>query len=129
MSRHIVAGSVRLGFAVVYALFLGFGFTIGAELFELFTTRKVYGAEDYTCSMTHNPDGPWYQRTPSVWWGELYLVSPPPRVIMADWFAAFLTVPMYSMFLSMRNQAPLNRKEMVCILSNFRGAPISKRLA
>ena len=34
--------------------------------------------------MTHNPDGPWYQRTPSVWWGELYLVSAPPHAIMAD---------------------------------------------
>lgn len=73
MSRQIVAGSVRLLFAVVYALFLGFGFSIGAELFELFTKHKVYGAEDFLCTLTHDPSGPWYQRTPSKWWGELFL--------------------------------------------------------
>ncbi|KAF8962896.1 hypothetical protein BDZ97DRAFT_1920221 [Flammula alnicola] len=98
MSRQIISGSVRLCFAVVYALFLGFGFTIGAQLYELMTTHKVYGAEDYTCSLTHNPSGPWYQRTPSTWW-------------------AFLTVPMFSLFLSMRNQAAWNRKEMVLLVA------------
>lgn len=71
MSRNIVPGSVRLLYSVVYALFLGFGFSIGAELYELFTSHQVYGAEDYTCSLTHNPHGPWYQRTPSTWWGTL----------------------------------------------------------
>ena len=70
MSRQIISGSVRLLFAVVYALFLGFGFTIGAELYELITSRDVYGADDYTCSLAHDPTGPWYRRTPSVWWGK-----------------------------------------------------------
>ncbi|KAF9473132.1 DUF1212-domain-containing protein [Pholiota conissans] len=97
MSRHIIAGSVRLCFSVVYALFLGFGFAIGAELFELFTGHNVFGAEDYTCSLTHHPDGPWYQRTPSKLW-------------------AFLTVPLFSAFLSMRNRAPWYQKEIVLLV-------------
>ncbi|KAJ3515068.1 hypothetical protein NLJ89_g1987 [Agrocybe chaxingu] len=98
MSRNIISGSVRLCFAIVYALFLGFGFTIGAELYELSTSHQVYGAEDYTCSLSHRPDGPWYQRTPSQYW-------------------AFLTVPMFSMFLSMRNQAPWNKREMPLLIA------------
>ncbi|PPQ97452.1 hypothetical protein CVT26_002800 [Gymnopilus dilepis] len=97
MSRNIVPGSVRLLYSVVYALFLGFGFSIGAQLYELFTSSQVYGAEDYTCSLSHNPHGPWYQRTPSTWW-------------------AFLTVPMFSFFLSMRNQCPWWRKEMILLV-------------
>ncbi|CAA7264465.1 unnamed protein product [Cyclocybe aegerita] len=98
MSRNIISGSVRLCFAIVYALFLGFGFTIGAELYELLTSHEVYGAEDYACSLSHRPDGPWYQRTPSQYW-------------------AFLTVPMFSMFLSMRNQAPWNKREMPLLIA------------
>jgi hypothetical protein len=60
MSRQIISGSIRLLFAVGYALFLGFGFTIGAELI---TSRGGYGADDYTCSLAHGPSGPWYRRT------------------------------------------------------------------
>ncbi|KAF8196522.1 hypothetical protein BJ912DRAFT_955497 [Pholiota molesta] len=97
MSRHIISGSVHLCFAVVYALFLGFGFTIGAELFEIFTGHHVYGAEDYMCNLTHSPHGAWYQRTPSVWW-------------------AFLTVPMFSLFLSLRNRCPYNKKELPLLI-------------
>ncbi|KXN92483.1 Pheromone-regulated membrane protein 10 [Leucoagaricus sp. SymC.cos] len=93
MSRKIVSGSTRILFAMMYALFLGFGFAMGAACFEKFTHTKVFGAEDYSCTMTHRPDGPWYQRTPSQFW-------------------AFLTVPLYSLFLSMKNQAPCNRREL-----------------
>jgi uncharacterized membrane protein YjjP (DUF1212 family) len=34
-SRHIVAGSVRMVYAIIYSLFLGFGITIGTVLFGL----------------------------------------------------------------------------------------------
>lgn len=111
MSRHIISGSVHLCFAVIYALFLGFGFTIGAELFEIFTGHRVYGAEDYMCSLTHSPHGAWYQRTPSVWWGKIY------HFLYFKWLlmcllVAFLTVPMFSLFLSLRNRCPYNKKEL-----------------
>jgi uncharacterized membrane protein YjjP (DUF1212 family) len=36
-SRHIVAGSVRMVYAIIYSLFLGFGITIGTVLFGLLT--------------------------------------------------------------------------------------------
>ncbi|KAF4622432.1 hypothetical protein D9613_009458 [Agrocybe pediades] len=96
MSRNIIAGSVRLLFAMVYALFLGFGFTIGAEIFELITSHEVYGAQDFDCLLSHQ--GPWYRQTPTKWW-------------------AFLTVPMFSFFLSMRNQAPWNSRQIVLLVA------------
>ena len=72
MSRNIVAGSVRLCYAVVYAIFLGFGLAVGSKAFEKVSGNPVFGPEDYSCSMTHHADGPWYQKTPSKFWG-MYL--------------------------------------------------------
>ena len=72
MSRNIVAGSVRLCYAVVYSIFLGFGLAMGNKAFEKISGTTVFGPEDYTCSMTHNIHGSWYQKTPSKLWG-IYL--------------------------------------------------------
>jgi Putative threonine/serine exporter len=69
-SRNIVSGAVRLCFACVYALFLGFGLAIGLEVYQKLTGQSVYGANDYMCSESHPGDSPWYRRTPSTWWGE-----------------------------------------------------------
>ncbi|KAF7341922.1 DUF1212-domain-containing protein [Mycena sanguinolenta] len=97
MSRNIVSGSVRMCYAVVYSLFLGFGLAIGAEAYEKITSQTVVGITDYACSISHDAHGAWYQRTPSLYW-------------------AFLTVPMYSLFLSMRNHAPWRSWEMFLII-------------
>ncbi|KAJ3772473.1 hypothetical protein FB446DRAFT_788647 [Lentinula raphanica] len=98
LSRNIIAGSVRLCYAVVYCLFLGFGLAIGAEAFQTITQSPIANLSDTTCAYTHNAEGPWWQRTPSKFW-------------------AFLTVPMFSFFLSMRNHQPLISKEMlICIV-------------
>ncbi|KAJ7745266.1 DUF1212-domain-containing protein [Mycena olivaceomarginata] len=70
MSRNIVAGSVRMCYAVVYSLFLGFGLAIGAEAYEKITSKTIIGSTDYSCSISHDAHGPWYQRTPSLYWGE-----------------------------------------------------------
>ena len=113
-SRNIVSGAVRLCYALMYSLFLGFGLAIGAEVYEKTFSKTVVGPEDYYCRESHDPYGPWWQRTPSLYFGE-------PLFMMMVFFClfylaviAFLTVPMYSLFLSLRNQAPWNRKEMVC---------------
>ncbi|KAF8308758.1 DUF1212-domain-containing protein [Clavulina sp. PMI_390] len=92
-SRGIISGAVRMGYSVIYSLFLGFGLAIGGEIYSQITGQQVYNADDYQCGATHDPNGPWYQQTASVWW-------------------AFLCVPMYSLVLSMRNQGPVFRKEM-----------------
>ncbi|KAI0942559.1 hypothetical protein AcW1_003155 [Taiwanofungus camphoratus] len=100
-SRNIVSGAVRVCFSLIYSLFLGFGLAIGATAYSKLTHHTLR-ADDLTCAYTHNPHGPWYQRTPSLWW-------------------AFLTVPMYSLFLSLRNHAPYWRKElpMLVIISSI----------
>ncbi|OCL10393.1 DUF1212-domain-containing protein, partial [Glonium stellatum] len=40
-SRHIVAGSVRMVYAIMYSLFLGYGITIGSALFGLMHPNAV----------------------------------------------------------------------------------------
>ncbi|KAK6908159.1 hypothetical protein I203_102160 [Kwoniella mangroviensis CBS 8507] len=91
-SRNITAGAVRIGYSVIYSLFLGFGISIGAVLYEKITGNDVLNASDYTCSNTHG-SAPWYQVTPSALW---YI----------------LCCPAYSFFLSLRNQQPLWAKEL-----------------
>ncbi|KAI6115724.1 DUF1212-domain-containing protein [Pisolithus croceorrhizus] len=93
-SRSLVAGAVRLCFALMYSLFLGFGLGIGAQLYVSLVGKQIVGPEDYTCLDSHDPLGPWWQQTPSLWW-------------------AFLTVPMYSLFLSMRLMAPWWKRELL----------------
>jgi hypothetical protein len=68
MSRNIVSGSIRLCYAVVYALFLGFGFAYGADIYQRMSSTQIYGTEDYLCTASHDPNGPWYQRTPGPFW-------------------------------------------------------------
>ncbi|KAJ2912791.1 hypothetical protein MD484_g7628, partial [Candolleomyces efflorescens] len=94
MSRNVVSGSVRLCYALVYALFLGFGFTMGAQLFQILTGHHIVGSEDYVCSAAHDPNGAWYQRTPSLFW-----------------------MPAFSTFLSLKNQAPWNCREFPVLIA------------
>ncbi|KAG8689911.1 hypothetical protein FRC11_014924 [Ceratobasidium sp. 423] len=93
-SRSIISGSVRLCYSIIYSIFLGFGLSIGAELFHAVSKQRVWGADDYTCSHIHDPNGPWWQRTAGPYW-------------------AFLCVPGFSLFLSLRNQSPIRRKELL----------------
>jgi hypothetical protein len=64
---------------VIYSLFLGFGISIGAEIYHTITGLTVVGASDYKCANTHNT-GMWYQVTPSQWW----CMFPPTLVSSAD---------------------------------------------
>lgn len=92
-SRNISAGAVRMCYAVIYSLFLGFGLAMGAEVYHQVSKSDVVGNSDFLCQLSHRPDGPWWQRTPSAKW-------------------AFLCAPMYSLFLTLRNQAPFWEKEL-----------------
>lgn len=61
-SRSIIAGSVRMVYAIIYSLFLGFGITIGTAVYGLFDSQA---STDYTCpaSPIHNE---YLQRFPFV---------------------------------------------------------------
>lgn len=90
-SRSLVSGSVRLVYAVVYALFLGFGISLGAQLWTLFSGQEVFTSNDNTCSLSHDPN---------IWY----------RATIPQWFY-FIAVPGFPLFLSLRNFAKLQRKE------------------
>ncbi|CAN3361021.1 hypothetical protein DICA2_D16050 [Diutina catenulata] len=52
-SRNIVAGSVRMFYAIIYSLFLGFGITLGAALYG-WIDKKSTSAN--SCTPDHNMD-------------------------------------------------------------------------
>ncbi|UNI18132.1 hypothetical protein JDV02_004422 [Purpureocillium takamizusanense] len=53
-SRAIVPGSIRIVYAIIYSLFLGFGITVGAALYGLF---DINAASETTCT---NPPSAYY---------------------------------------------------------------------
>lgn len=54
-SRSMVAGSVRMVYAIIYSLFLGFGITIGTAFYSLFDSNATSATK---CS---NPITPYYR--------------------------------------------------------------------
>jgi hypothetical protein len=46
-SRSMVAGSVRMVYAIIYSLFLGYGITIGTAIYGLFDSNATSAT---TCS-------------------------------------------------------------------------------
>ncbi|GAA5860985.1 hypothetical protein JCM3774_003215 [Rhodotorula dairenensis] len=95
-NRSIISGSVRLVYAILYSLFLGFGLSIGSEIYAR-TGLTIYGSTDYTCSALRGDGVPWYRNTIPEWW-------------------YFLTIPMYLLVLALRNGQPLFRKETVMMI-------------
>lgn len=87
-SKNLIAGSVRLVYAIIYSLFLGFGISIGVSFWQLFSgNTSTQGFKD--CG-NHN-DRWWQSNVGEVW--------------------SVLTAPAYSTCLSLRNQAKVTRKE------------------
>ena len=93
-NRGIVSGSVRLVYSVLYSLFLGFGLSMGSEVYNRVTGKDI--STDYTCAALR-VDVPWYQSTISPWF-------------------YFLTAPCYLLMLGLRNGQPLWRKETPVML-------------
>lgn len=89
-SKNLVAGSVRLVYAIIYSLFLGFGLSIGSSFWALFSGSSNDGSVT-DCNSKHVDSIWWRSNVPLIW--------------------ALLTVPMYATCLSLRNQAKINRKE------------------
>ncbi|CAK9779776.1 DUF1212-domain-containing protein [Cutaneotrichosporon oleaginosum] len=89
-SRNITAGAVRMGYSVIYSLFLGFGISIGSEVYVKIRGLQVENATNNTCSAMRYEGQPWYLSAPSPYW-------------------YFLTVPTFALFLSLNLQQPLRR--------------------
>lgn len=56
-SRSIIAGSVRMVYAIIYSLFLGYGITIGTVLYALFDSNATSAT---TCTNPINPYFRWF---------------------------------------------------------------------
>jgi uncharacterized membrane protein YjjP (DUF1212 family) len=56
-SRSIIAGSVRMVYAIIYSLFLGYGITIGTVLYGVLDKNATSAT---TCSNTINPYFKWF---------------------------------------------------------------------
>ncbi|GAA6040548.1 hypothetical protein JCM8097_005458 [Rhodosporidiobolus ruineniae] len=99
-NRSIISGSVRLVYAILYSLFLGFGLSIGSEIWRRMTGLTIYGfsgATAYQCTSLRGDGFPWYMNT-----------------IPQKWY--ILTIPMFLLCLSLRNGQPLFRKETVLMV-------------
>ncbi|GAA6014025.1 hypothetical protein JCM11491_003492 [Sporobolomyces phaffii] len=97
-NRSIISGSVRLVYSILYSLFLGFGLSIGSEIYARITTiDTIPGYNDYTCGTIRNANPPWYMATIPAWW-------------------YFLTIPAFLLMLALRNGQPLFRKETILMV-------------
>ncbi|KNE89845.1 hypothetical protein PSTG_16705 [Puccinia striiformis f. sp. tritici PST-78] len=108
-SRSIVSGSVRLIWAIIYALSLGLGISGGAEFWTLFSGKPVQVSVDGTCGISHNPDK-WYRATM------------PLR-------STFLVMPAYALFLALSQNARLKTKEIFAMVLLASGGFGANRIA
>ncbi|SCZ87816.1 BZ3500_MvSof-1268-A1-R1_Chr2-3g05284 [Microbotryum saponariae] len=90
-NRSIISGSVRLVYSILYSLFLGFGLSMGSEVYQRITKLSIAGATDYQCTALRR-NAPWWRATISPYW-------------------FFFTIPCFLLLLALRNGQPLFRKE------------------
>ncbi|KAL2834861.1 hypothetical protein BDW59DRAFT_177135 [Aspergillus cavernicola] len=86
-ARSMVAGSVRMVYAIIYSLFLGFGITIGTAVYGLL---DPHASTDYTC---------------------------PPSPITNQYLQRFPSVIVFTFCLAAVNQAKWNQMPMMLIIA------------
>ena len=91
-TRNLVAGSVRLVYAIIYALMLGFGITVGTAVWGLLDRKAV---TTVSCPTPENMD----------WWTKNPLVS------------RFPFVPLFTMCLIIINQAKWKQAPVMLLIS------------
>ncbi|EIW82315.1 DUF1212-domain-containing protein [Coniophora puteana RWD-64-598 SS2] len=89
-SKNIICGSVKMVYALIYTLFLGFGLQIGSDLYLLFDSNVIDGC-------FRQGDWPWYLR-PFPSWTE------------------YIIVPIFSILSSLANLQPAKSKELVVMV-------------
>ncbi|KWU42917.1 DUF1212-domain-containing protein [Rhodotorula sp. JG-1b] len=96
-NRCLVSGAVRLTYGTLYSLFLGFGLSIGAEIYTRAGRESAPGGDDYTCAYLRD-GAPWY------------------RARIPPWFY-FLTVPCYLICMAVKNGQPLLRRDSLAMVA------------
>ncbi|KAJ7044483.1 hypothetical protein C8F04DRAFT_1206851 [Mycena alexandri] len=136
-SKNIVCGSVKMVYALIYTLFLGFGLQIGSDFYLLLDSsarRKLYDlaaslSTSETVSGTWTADNNTQNTTiPSTGtWTFVHMISPHTADIIDGCFrpphfawylqpfpgwCAFIIVPVFSFLSSLANLQPINMKEL-----------------
>ncbi|TIB74712.1 hypothetical protein E3Q24_00415 [Wallemia mellicola] len=95
-ARNIIAGSVRMFYAIIFSSFLAVGMSIGFQFFKLVTNQwnnEDTAADDFSCNAAHPDGAPFYQQQIDPYW---YI----------------LCVPVYAIFISLRNKASIKSREL-----------------
>lgn len=88
---------MRITYAALYSLFLGFGLSLGSEIYTMGGSHGLVGAGDYTCV---------YLREDAPWW----------RQSIPHWFY-FLSVPGFVLSMALKNGQVLWRRDTVAMVS------------
>ncbi|GAA5897876.1 hypothetical protein JCM6882_005102 [Rhodosporidiobolus microsporus] len=97
-NRSIVSGAVRITYAALYALFLGFGLSAGSEIYTMGGRHELAGGGDYTCGYLRGADAPWYMSTIPRWW-------------------YFLTIPGFLFCMAIKHGQPVFRRDTLAMIA------------
>ena len=86
-SKSLVAGSVRMVYAIIYSLFLGFGITIGTSIYGVMDKNA---SSEYTC---------------------------PPNPMGGEYISRFPFVPLFTLCLIMINQAKWKQTPVMIVIA------------
>ncbi|KAJ7507957.1 hypothetical protein B0H11DRAFT_2153490 [Mycena galericulata] len=136
-SKNIVCGSVKMVYALIYTLFLGFGLQIGSDfylLFDVAARRQLYGLAD-ALSSQEEISGTWIADDPTLYtgipangtWTFVHVVQPNAADIIDGcyrsqdfpwylqpfpaWCAVFI-VPVFSLLSSLANLQPFRSRQL-----------------
>ncbi|GAA6013508.1 hypothetical protein JCM10207_008874 [Rhodosporidiobolus poonsookiae] len=95
-NRSVVSGSVRMVYAALYSLLLGFGLSAGAEIYTLGGRETLAGNGDYQCGYLRT-NAPWWRATIPAWW-------------------YFLTIPGFLFCMALKHGQPLFRRDTLAMI-------------
>ncbi|GAA5875113.1 hypothetical protein JCM16303_005013 [Sporobolomyces ruberrimus] len=95
-NRSIISGAVRVTYSILYSLFLGFGLSLGSEIYTRGANETIRNSNDYTCKALRL-NAPWYRATIPQWY-------------------YFLTIPTFLLCMAMKNGQPLFRRDTLAMV-------------
>ncbi|KIY74124.1 DUF1212-domain-containing protein [Cylindrobasidium torrendii FP15055 ss-10] len=153
-SKNIVCGSVKMVYALIYTLFLGFGLQIGSDFYLLFdrharneldslasrlaTTTALTGswmADNGTANNSIPMTGTWtFTHAVPLFQHEIidacYRPSTFPWYLQPfPWWTAFIIVPLFSLLSSLANLQPLRSKQLPVMVVISCASYVSNKVA
>ncbi|GAA6010558.1 hypothetical protein JCM11491_002968 [Sporobolomyces phaffii] len=95
-NRSIISGAVRVTYSILYSLFLGFGLSLGSEIYTRGANETIRNSTDYTCRALRE-NAPWYRATIPQWY-------------------YFLTIPTFLLCMALKNGQPLFRRDTLAMV-------------